>query len=35
MRFGVSEGRVLAATSASGVFVLETDDHALPGAKVS
>jgi len=35
MRFGVSEGMVLAATSPSGVFVLGTDDRALPGAKVS
>jgi len=35
MRFGVSEGMVLAASSASGVFVLGTDDRALPGAKVS
>jgi hypothetical protein len=35
MRFGVSEGMVLAATSPSGVFVLSTDDRALPSAKVS
>ncbi|MFH2009765.1 MAG: methionine--tRNA ligase [bacterium] len=35
MRFGVSEGMVLAATSADGVFVVETDPRALPGAKIS
>ena len=35
MRFGVSEGMVLAATSADGVFVVEADARALPGAKIS
>lgn len=35
MRFGMSEGMVLAATSPSGVFVLETDSGAAPGSRVS
>ncbi len=35
MKFGTSEGMVLAASSPAGVFVLETDAEALPGSKVS
>ncbi len=35
MRFGVSEGMVLAASSPSGVFLLGVNDRALPGSKVS
>ena len=35
MRFGLSEGMVCAASSPAGVFVLEVDPSAAPGARVS
>jgi len=35
MRFGVSEGMVLAAADGNGIYLLEPDAGALPGQRIT
>jgi methionyl-tRNA synthetase len=35
MKFGISEGMVLAASDGSGIFLLDVDEGAMPGMTVS